>query len=216
MALVAPSILAADWGRLNQEVQSVEAAGADWHHLDVMDGSFVPPISFGADFVAAIKKVATKPLDVHLMIVSPEKHIDAFAKAGAACITVHAEVSPHLHRTVQRIHELGCKAGVALNPATSLHAIDEVADDIDLLLIMTVNPGWGGQPFIARSEQKIRSAHELLSHSKKKVLLEVDGGIKGSTASRCVAAGAEVLVAGTHVFGSKDYAAAIAQLRDKA
>lgn len=215
MALIAPSILAADWSRLQHEVHAVESAGADLHHLDVMDGTFVPPISFGADFVATVKRIATKPLDVHLMIVHPERHIDSFAKAGAAYITVHAEVSPHLHRTIQRIHELGCNAGVALNPATSLHAVEEVLDDIDLLLIMTVNPGYGGQPFIPRSEEKIRLARELLSRSTKKVLLEVDGGINGATGARCRAAGAEVFVAGTHVYGSKDYAHAINELRDK-
>jgi len=203
MALVAPSILASDWGKLEEEVKAVSAAGANLIHMDVMDGSFVPPITFGPDFVAAAKKATSLPLDVHLMIASPERQLDAFAKAGASILTVHAEACPHLHRTIQRIHELGLKAGVALNPATPLSAVDCILPDIDLLLIMTVNPGWGGQSYIENSDEKVRQAAALIQRCGRQIHLEVDGGITDLTAKRCLRAGADILVAGSYVFKDK-------------
>lgn len=214
MALIAPSILASNWGKLDEEVSAVCAAGADYLHLDVMDGSFVPPITFGADFVRAVKKVSSVPLDVHLMIVNPEKHVEAFVDAGAANVTIHAEVCPHLHRNVQRIHELGAKAGVAINPGTAVSTVKDILPFIDLLLIMTVNPGWGGQSFIEHSEKKIAEAKRLIDSLGAKVKIEVDGGINDATSKQCVKAGAEILVAGSYIFSSKGrYKEAIASLR---
>lgn len=218
MALVAPSILAANWAILAEEVKRVSEAGANWLHLDVMDGNFVPPITFGSEFVAAVKKVSSLPLDVHLMVEHPETHLEAFAAAGADFITVHLEVCPHIHRTIQRIHELGCKAGVALNPGTPVGNVIPVLQDIDLLLLMTVNPGWGGQKFIPSSEARIRQASELINQHltdqrHRSIELEVDGGINKQTAAVAKNAGATVLVAGTAVFKEKDYRVAIEALR---
>ena len=214
MPLIAPSILASDWSRLADEVKAINEAGADYVHCDVMDGSFVPPITFGSDFVRAIHKVSKIPLDVHLMINFPEKHIAAFADAGASIITVHYEACPHLHRVIQQIHERGIKAGVAINPATPVDCLKDIVNEIDLLLIMSVNPGWGGQAFIPHSEQKLEQAAALIRASGRKVLLEVDGGINESTSKTAVKAGAEVLVAGSHIFNQKGkYAEAIASLR---
>lgn len=211
---IAPSVLAADWTRLAEDLKAVEQAGADWLHLDVMDGTFVPPISFGADFVRAVKRVATVPLDVHLMIVHPELHLEAFADAGAAHLTVHAEACPHLHRVVQRIRELGMKPGVALNPATPVSVLSEIVHDIDLILVMSVNPGWGGQKFIAGMEKKLAAAKQLIAASGRAIELEVDGGINRETAAAAVGAGATVLVAGSSVFQhAGQYPAAIAALR---
>ena len=216
MTIIAPSILASDWGHLDEEVKAVTSAGADFIHLDVMDGCFVPPITFGPDFVAAAKRATDLPLDVHLMISSPERQLDAFAKAGASILTVHVEACPHLHRTIQRIHELGMKAGVALNPATSLSTIEGVLGDIDLLLVMTVNPGWGGQSYIESSDKKVRDAAALIKAAKRKIHLEVDGGITDQTAKRCIEAGADVLVAGSYIFKQKGkYKEPIAALRGR-
>jgi len=209
--LIAPSILAADWGKFAEEIKAVQSAGADWIHIDVMDGHFVPPITFGAQIVEAARKVTNLPLDVHLMIERPDLQLENFARAGADSITVHAEACQHLHRTLQAIRALGKKAGVALNPATPVSVVAQVLDDIDLLLIMTVNPGWGGQKYIAHSDQKIREARQLLG--TRKIQLEVDGGINHQTAPRALSAGADILVAGTSVFREPDYRAAISNLR---
>ncbi len=214
MPIVAPSILASQWGKLHEEVKAVTAGGADWLHLDVMDGHFVPPITFGPDFVRACKQATNIPLDVHLMIEKPERQIEDFIKAGAAHITVHAEACPHLHRILQRIRELGAKAGVALNPGTPVDAVKEVVGEIDILLIMTVNPGWGGQPFIEHSIAKLQEASELVKKSGRDITIEVDGGVNDKTGKRCVQAGAKALVAGSFIFGqSSKYAEAIAALR---
>lgn len=203
---IAPSILSADFGRLNEEVKSVELC-ADYIHVDVMDGHFVPNITIGAPIVS---KIRTKlPLDCHLMILKPERFFEDFAKAGASIITVHQEACPHLHRNIQRIHELGVKAGVALNPATPLDIIVEILDDVDLVLLMTVNPGFGGQQFIESVLPKIARLRKL----KPKLDIEVDGGINAETARKVCAAGANVLVSGSYIFGAEDRSRAIKSLR---
>ncbi|MBU8895377.1 ribulose-phosphate 3-epimerase [Corallococcus sp. M34] len=210
---IAPSLLSSDFGRLAEEVRAVEAAGADLIHVDVMDGRFVPNITLGPVIVEAIKRVATKPLDVHLMIMEPEKYVDAFVKAGADIVTVHVEASPHLHRTLQHIRHAGAKASVVLNPATPLVAIEEVLGELDMVLLMSVNPGFGGQSFIETTVDKVRRLRAMLDARGLDVDIEVDGGINAQTAKRVVDAGATVLVAGSYVFGAKDYAAAIRSLR---
>ncbi len=210
---IAPSLLSADFGRLNEEVRAAEKGGADLLHLDVMDGRFVPNITFGPPVVAAIKRCAKVPLDVHLMIVEPERYIEAFAGAGADIITIHAEATSHLQRAVAWIRELGKKAGVALNPSTSLSAVEWVLSDVDMVLIMTVNPGFGGQAFLPSMVGKIELLRTQLSRSGLAVDIEVDGGIKADNVAEVVKAGANVIVSGSGIFGTKDYAKTIALMR---
>jgi ribulose-phosphate 3-epimerase len=212
---IAPSILSADFARLGEEIRAIDDAGADWVHVDVMDGHFVPNITIGPGVVKALRGATKLPFDVHLMISPVDPYITAFAEAGSDIITVHPEAGPHLHRTVQLIKSLGKKAGVSLNPATPVEAIDYVLGDIDLILVMTVNPGFGGQGFIASQLDKIRAARARIDRSGRDIALEVDGGINASTASAVVAAGADVLVAGTATFegGSKAYGDNIRRLR---
>lgn len=212
--LIAPSILSADFAHLADQVQAVAQAGADWIHVDVMDGSFVPNITMGPAIVAALRQVTTLPLDVHLMIVNPDRYVEAFAKAGADVITVHEEACTHLQRVLSQIRQQGCRAGVALNPATSPDSLRYVLDDVDLVLCMSVNPGFGGQKFIHSSLDKIRHVRALLTQSNREaVLIEVDGGVDASNAAAVIEAGAQVLVAGTAVFARPPYAQAIAALR---
>jgi ribulose-phosphate 3-epimerase len=210
---IAPSILAADFAALGRAIALVEAGGADLIHIDVMDGHFVPNITIGVPVVRSLKKVATVPLDVHLMIEDPDRYVEDFVNAGAARLSVHLEVLPHLHRTIQFIKSLGAKAGVAVNPSTPVCALEEVAGDLDHVLVMSVNPGFGGQTFIPRSESKIRAIRALLDGCGNPVPIEVDGGVDVSNAARLVAAGASILVAGVAIFGAADPAAATRQLR---
>jgi ribulose-phosphate 3-epimerase len=211
--LIAPSLLSADFGRLAEEVRAIEAAGADWLHVDVMDGRFVPNITIGPPVVAAVKKVATRPLDVHLMIVEPERYVAEFAKAGADIITIHAEATPHLQRAVMQIRELGKKAGVVLNPSTPLSAIEWVLGDVDLVMLMSVNPGFGGQSYLPAVTGKIERLRTMLDRAGLATDIEVDGGVKPDNVGTAVAAGANVIVSGSGIFGAKDYAAAIAEMR---
>ncbi|MCB0330087.1 MAG: ribulose-phosphate 3-epimerase [Bdellovibrionales bacterium] len=212
--VVAASVLAADLAFLAHEVQDVVNGGAQWLHIDVMDGQFVPPITFGANIVAAIGKAVDIPLDVHLMIEQPENHIEAFAKAGANLITVHQEVSPHLHRTLSAIKDFGIQCGVAINPSTPAESIYPVLDLVDLVLVMTVNPGWGGQPFLPRCVSKIESLSQKRDEAGLGFYIEVDGGIQPDSASLCRAAGADVFVAGSYIFKAKDRKSAIGLLQD--
>ncbi len=216
MIKIAPSILSADFSRLGADVQAVDRAGADYIHVDVMDGHFVPNITIGPLVVAALRKVTAKPLDVHLMIESPDLYIPEFAKAGADIITVHQEAVPHLHRSVQLIKSLGKKAGVSLNPATPVETLDVILDELDLVLVMSVNPGFGGQAFIPTALDKIRALRQRITRRGLATELEVDGGIKTDNIRAVVAAGADVLVAGSAVFNSADYAATIVALRENA
>ena len=211
---IAPSLLSADFARLADDVAMCEAGGADWLHVDVMDGVFVPNLTFGAKVIETVRRLTRLPLDVHLMVVEPEKYFDAFAAAGADVLTIHAEAAPHLHRQLGRIRELGCKAGVVINPGTSLEAVREVAADIDLLLIMSVNPGFGGQRFIDASVDKIRRARRMLDDARSGAVLEVDGGINRGTIVECWRAGADTFVAGNAVFAAADPGAEISALRN--
>ncbi len=213
---LAPSILSADFAALGAQVAAVERGGADQIHLDVMDGHFVPNLTIGPAVVAAVRRATTLPLDVHLMVTDPDRYLEAFAEAGAAILTVHAEVLPHLQRTLQSIRRLGCRAGVALNPSTPPGALAEVLEDIDVALVMSVNPGFGGQAFLPRSESRIARVRELLAHAGIQADIEVDGGIDGGNIGRVVAAGATMIVAGASIFGAGDPESAARALKSAA
>jgi ribulose-phosphate 3-epimerase len=213
---IAPSLLAADFARLGEEVRAIEAAGADWLHLDIMDGHFVPNISFGPGLIKALRPHSAMPFDVHLMIAPADPYLAAFAEAGADVISLHPEAGPHLHRSLQTIRALGKKAGVVLNPATPIECLAHVLELTDLILVMSVNPGFGGQSFLASQLPKIAALRRMITESGREIALQVDGGVTLKTAPDCIAAGADVLVAGTAVFGAADYAQAIAGLKGAA
>ncbi|WP_141431229.1 ribulose-phosphate 3-epimerase [Bacillus sp. 03113] len=213
MVKIAPSILSADFSKLGEEIKDVEIGGADYIHVDVMDGHFVPNITIGPLIVDAIRPVTKLPLDVHLMIENPDQYIEAFAKSGADYITVHVEACPHLHRTIHLIKSYGVKAGVVLNPATPVESIQHIIEDIDMVLLMTVNPGFGGQSFITSVLPKIVKVKEMVQERGLSVEIEVDGGVNKETAKACIKAGATVLVAGSAIYNEKDRQKAIAELR---
>ncbi|OLS42061.1 ribulose-phosphate 3-epimerase [Bacillus sp. MRMR6] len=213
MVKIAPSILSADFARLGEEIQAVEEAGADYIHIDVMDGQFVPNITIGPLIVEAIRPITQLPLDVHLMIEKPDQYIEAFANAGADYITVHVEACRHLHRTIHHIKSFGIKAGVVLNPATPVESIQHVIDDIDMVLLMSVNPGFGGQKFIPETLNKIRKVKQMAEEKGLNIEIEIDGGVNSETAKQCIEAGANVLVAGSAVYNQPNYQEAIALIR---
>lgn len=211
--IVAPSILASDFANLQREITMINESEADWIHVDIMDGVFVPNLSMGLPVVEAVNRHAKKPLDVHLMIVQPERYVEAFHKAGAATISVHVEACPHLHRNIQQLKQIGVKAGVALNPHTPLEALRYVIQDIDLVCVMSVNPGFGGQKFIETTYQKIKELKQMISGCGSKALIEIDGGVNQQNAKPLLEAGADVLVAGNFVFSSSDPKAVIRLLK---
>ena len=213
---IAPSILAADFTRLGEEVARVQSAGVEFLHVDVLDGHFVPNITFGPPVLAALRRVTRVPLDVHLMIADPDRYIDAFVAAGAAIETVHAEVTPHLNRTVRRIREQGAQAGVAINPSTPVHVLEEIVTDVDLVLVMSVNPGFTGQQFLPASVRKIEAVRHLISDRDGHAVVEVEGGIDQSNVGLVAGAGASIVVAGASIFHAPDPAAAVQALRDRA
>ncbi|MBI2371204.1 MAG: ribulose-phosphate 3-epimerase [Deltaproteobacteria bacterium] len=214
MKKLAPSILSADFARLGEEIRAVEAAGADLIHVDVADGHFVPNITVGVPVVEAIRPITALELDVHLMIAAPERYLDAFMDAGGDIITVHAEAGPHVHRLIQRIRERGKKAGVSLNPGTPLSSLDHVLAEVDLVLLMSVNPGFGGQRFIRSMLPKIAALRERIDRERHRALIEVDGGVKVDNAAEIARAGADILVAGSAIFGSGDVAGAVKRLKE--
>ena len=213
--VIAPSILSADFARLGDDIAMLEAGGADWIHVDVMDGRFVPNLTFGTKVIETVRRLTSLPIDVHLMVVEPERYFDDFAAAGATGLTIHPEVSPHLHRQLARIRELGCLAGASLNPSTPLDAVSEVVSELDLLLIMTVNPGFGGQKFIEPMLDKVRRARALLDRTASDAWLQVDGGINRHTILQTWQAGADSFVAGNAIFAAQDPRAEIGALRDR-
>lgn len=212
--LIAPSILAADFANLQKEAEMLHNSKADWFHIDVMDGVFVPNISFGMPIIKAIKKFSTKPFDVHLMIVNPDKYIADFKKVGADILTVHYEACPHLHRTVQAIKNEGMKAGVAINPHTNINVLEDIINDIDLVLVMSVNPGFGGQSFIENTYDKVKKLKQLITEKNASTLIEIDGGVTSENAQQLVNCGADVLVAGSFVFSSANPTQTIEALKN--